>query len=114
MEDDGRAWTSYCVDDAAFQLPAPKWAGHTFAGWNRGTTAVSTTFTPGTTASGVDYGNITYTAVWSTNPYQITYELGDDRGADYGAGVIPADAPMSYNWDSAAVTLPIPTRVGRR
>lgn len=112
VEDDGRAWTSYCVDDAAFQLPAPKWAGHTFAGWNRGTTAVSTTFTPGTTASGVDYGNITYTAVWSTNPYQITYELGDDRGADYGAGVIPADAPMSYNWDSAAVTLPIPTRVG--
>ncbi len=98
---------TYTIETSAFQLPQPVWAGHTFDGWElNGQPYSGITFTPGRD----NYGDKTLTATWSTNAYQITYELGDDLGT----GALPegADNPLNYSYDSRDIALPIPSRVG--
>ena len=110
-------YRTYTVETPAFQIPQPKRGGHTFNGWKIVDTGVGgsgvphgPTFTPGIS----NYGNKTLVAQWSSNPYQITYDLSDDRGAQYGAGFLPegADNPFSYDYDASGIVLPIAGRMG--
>ncbi|WP_251213366.1 InlB B-repeat-containing protein [Adlercreutzia murintestinalis] len=109
----------YTVEDAPFELPLPQRNGYSFSHWafSQGSgqgqnvypgspQRLDTTFTPSTTA----YGSILYDAVWTDDPYQISYVLSDDLGT----GTLPegADNPLAYSAESEDITLPIPSRIG--
>ena len=109
----------YTVEDAPFELPIPQRNGYSFSHWafSQGSgqgqdvypgspQRLDTTFTPSTTA----YGSILYDAVWTDDPYQISYVLSDDLGT----GTLPegADNPLAYSAESEDITLPIPSRIG--
>ena len=79
--------------------------GYTFSKWivetadgNWVAGADATTITTG------HYGDVTFRAVWTAVTYEISYDL--DGGADQGAN------PLSYNIESAPITLTAPTKTG--
>lgn len=76
--------TSNCPDNATgitenttiHLASAPSKTGHSFGGWNDGTT---------THAAGAEYtvtGNVTMTAQWTPDPHTITYKAGEGTGSD--------------------------------
>ena len=93
---------TYNVESAAITLVNPTREGYTFAGWTgTGLDAAATTVTipAGST------GNRTYTATWTPITYTISYDLAGGSVA----GGLPAS---SYTIESAAITLPTPTKTG--
>jgi len=72
---------------------APTKTGHTFTGWNDGTTVVN----PGVTYN-VSTSPITLTAQWTTNVYTVSYD------ANGGSGT--AIANVSYTYGANAISLP--------
>ncbi len=93
---------TYNVESAAITLVNPTREGYTFAGWTgTGLDAASTTVTipAGST------GDRTYTATWTPITYTIDYDLAGGSVA----GGLPAS---SYTIESAAITLPTPTKTG--
>lgn len=73
--------TTYNVDDT-FTLPTPSKTGYTFAGWtgsNGNTKQTSVTVSKGTT------GNLSYTANWNINSYQVDVNSIVD-GTTYNSG----------------------------
>ncbi len=72
---------------------APTKTGHTFTGWNDGTTVVN----PGVTYN-VSTSPITLTAQWTTNVYTVSYD------ANGGSGT--AIASVSYTYGASAISLP--------
>ena len=94
--------TTYNVESAAITLVNPTREGYTFAGWT-GTAldgpAVEVSIPAGST------GDRTYTATWTPITYTISYDLAGGSVA----GNLPAS---SYTIESAAITLPTPTKIG--
>ncbi|MBQ1584765.1 MAG: BspA family leucine-rich repeat surface protein, partial [Muribaculaceae bacterium] len=91
--------TTYNVTTPTFTLNNPTKAGYTFTGWtgSNGTTPQTTvTIAQGST------GDLNYTAQWSLNTYNITYDLG-------GGSVATAN-PTTYNVQTPTFTLTNPTR----
>ena len=89
---------------------APSKTGHSFGGWDDGTT---------TYEAGAEYtvtGNVTMTAQWTANPYTITYKAGEGSGSDvvvnknYGESYViatnsftaPAGKPNFRGWNTQA------------
>jgi uncharacterized repeat protein (TIGR02543 family) len=72
---------------------APTKTGHTFTGWNDGTTVVN----PGVTYN-VSTSPVTLTAQWTTNVYTVSYD------ANGGSGT--AIASVSYTYGASAISLP--------
>ena len=93
---------TYNVESAAITLVNPTREGYTFAGWT-GTaldgSAVEVSIPAGST------GDRTYTATWTPITYTISYDLAGGSVA----GGLPAS---SYTIESAAITLPTPTKTG--
>ena len=73
--------------------PAPTKTGHTFTGWNDGTTIVS----PGVTYY-VSTSPVTLTAQWTTNVYTVSYDPNGGSGT--------AIANVSYTFGGNAISLP--------
>ncbi len=91
--------TTYNFTTPTFTLNNPTKAGYTFTGWtgSNGTTPQTTvTIAQGST------GDLNYTAQWSLNTYNITYDLG-------GGSVATAN-PTTYNVQTPTFTLTNPTR----
>ena len=95
---------SFTIESASFSLEEPSWGGHTFAGWNTEADGSGDSF-PGTVEKG-STGDRTYHAQWSTDPYQITYNL---EGGSLPEG---EDNPRTYDYDTADFDLPVPSREG--
>ncbi|MBQ3455213.1 MAG: InlB B-repeat-containing protein [Synergistaceae bacterium] len=92
--------TTYTIETPSFTLNNPTRTGYTFAGW-KGTdingTAETVTVLQGST------GNRSYTAVWSSVTYTITYNLNNAQD--------PGN-PATYTIESGAITLTNPSRDG--
>ena len=92
--------TTYNVTTPTFTLNNPTKAGYTFTGWtgSNGTTPqTEVTIAQGST------GNLNYTAHWSLDTYNITYDLD-------GGSVATAN-PTTYNVTTPTFTLTNPTKV---
>ena len=92
---------TYTIETATFTLNNPTREGYTFAGWTgTGLDAAATTVTipAGST------GDRSYTATWTPITYTIDYDLA--------GGSVAGGLPASYTIESAAITLPTPTRTG--
>ena len=92
--------TSYNVETDSFTLPTPTRTGYTFAGWT-GTGLSAATKT--VTVPKGSVGDRSYTANWTRNTYSISYTLN-------GGSI--SGQPTSYTIESAAFTIPKPTRSG--
>lgn len=93
--------TSYTIETQTFMLTNPTRTGYTFAGWTGtglGGATQTVTIAQGST------GNRNYTANWTIDTYNITYDLA-------GGSVSPAN-PATYNFETATFTLNNPTRTG--
>ena len=91
--------TTYNVTTPTFTLNNPTKAGYTFTGWtgSNGTTPqTEVTIAQGST------GNLNYTAHWSLDTYNITYDLD-------GGSVATAN-PTTYNVTTPTFTLTNPTK----
>ena len=85
---------------AAITKPAdPTRTGYTFAGWHNGTSIV-------TPAATMPANNVTYTAQWTANQYNITYK--DQGNADF-SGTHGANYPTKHTYGTAT-TLVEPTK----
>ena len=92
--------TKYNVNTSTFTLPTPTRTGYTFNGWtgsNGKTPQKSVSIAKGTT------GNKSYTANWTPTNYTIKYSLN---------GGSLSGQKTNYNVETAAFTLPTPTRDG--
>ncbi|MBO4432032.1 MAG: InlB B-repeat-containing protein, partial [Clostridia bacterium] len=89
--------TTYTVNSADITLKSPTKKGYTFKGWYDGSAKV-TKIAKGTT------GNITLTAKWRKNIYNITYKLNN--------GTNNKNNPKTYTVTTSAITLKNPTRKG--
>jgi uncharacterized repeat protein (TIGR02543 family) len=93
--------TTYNVTTPTFTLNNPTKAGYTFTGWtgSNGTTPqTEVTIVQGS------MGNLNYTAHWSLDTYNITYDLD-------GGSVATAN-PITYNVTTPTFTLNNPTKAG--
>ena len=91
--------TTYNIESNAITLPTPTKEGYTFAGWtgsNGNTPQTTVTIPTGST------GNKTYTANWTANAYNITYELNNGTATN----------PNTYTTDTETFTLNNPVRSG--
>ena len=91
--------TSYTVETPTFTLNNPTKVACNFDGWtgsNGNTPETTVTIAQGST------GDLNYTAQWSLNTYNITYDLG-------GGSVATAN-PTTYNVQTPTFTLTNPTR----
>ncbi|GHT67642.1 hypothetical protein FACS189452_05740 [Bacteroidia bacterium] len=82
---------TYTIESATITLQDPTKDGYTFVGWSNG----------GVIAAG-STGDTTFTASWTAVSYSITYHLDGGTGA----------TNSTYTIESAAVTLPTPSRTG--
>lgn len=92
--------TGYTIESANFTLSQPTRTGYAFTGWtgsNGNSPQKSVTITKGTT------GNLSYRANWSPISYSVTYDLN--------GGSISGQT-TSYTIESAAFSLPTPTKTG--
>jgi uncharacterized repeat protein (TIGR02543 family) len=95
--------TSYTTETATFVIGDPgDVEGYDFAGWT-GTGLTEPSMTVSIPLGST--GNRTYTATWTTVPYQISYIL------DGGTAGTPAN-PASYSVETADFTLTNPTKEG--
>ena len=97
-------WAGYDMTDLPISgiSVTPTRTGYTFNGWSgHGLTNQTAPFNITSTSTGVP-GNLTYTAQWNLNTYNLTYNL-------YGGS---ATNPATYNVNSSAITLNNPTRTG--
>lgn len=81
--------------------------GYNFAGWNTKPDGSGTNYSDGqsvTNLSSTQSANVTLYAKWSVSNYSISYNLN--------GGINPSNAPISFNINSNAITLPTPTRTG--
>ena len=78
----------------------PTRTGYTFGGWHNGTSVV-------TPATSMPDNNLTYTAQWTANKYDIIYK--DQGGGDFTG--TQTSAPTQHTYDKAT-TLKIPTKTG--
>ncbi|BAR52368.1 repeat protein [Tannerella forsythia KS16] len=99
-------WTSYDMS----KLPlsgvsvTPTRTGYTFNGWTgHGLTNHKAPFTIASTTNGVP-GNLTYTAQWTLDTYNLNYDLG--------GGTVATANPATYTYTTSTITLNNPTRTG--
>ena len=95
--------TTYTIETEDFTLKNPTREGFQFSGWESADLVgsnLTVTIAKGST------GNRTYTAIWSTESYTISYDLD---GGKLAAGVAN---PTTYSYESDAITLNNPTREG--
>ena len=92
---------SYHVESGDITLVNPERTGYTFGGWSDGTT----TDTDVTVENG-STGNITYTATWQANDYEVNLNLG---GGTLSEG---QEEKLTVTYDSVFGTLPVPSRTG--
>lgn len=81
--------------------------GYNFAGWNTKPDGSGTNYSDGqsvTNLSSTQSANVTLYAKWSVSNYSISYNLN--------GGINPSNAPISFNINSNAITLPTPTKTG--
>jgi uncharacterized repeat protein (TIGR02543 family) len=92
---------SYTIETVDTVLAAPVRTGYIFSGWtgsNGNTPQTAVTITKGS------YGNKSYTANWSIDPYNISYDLAGGTNA--------ASNPVSYTIETADTVLAAPVRTG--
>lgn len=99
-------WTSY--DMAKLPLSGvsvtPTRTGYTFNGWTgHGLTNHKAPFSITSATNGVP-GNLTYTAQWTLDTYNLTYDLA--------GGAVATANPATYTYTTSAITLNNPTRTG--
>ena len=93
------AIATYTESDKDTALPVPTKADYVFLGWlESGKTELVTVIAAGST------GNKTFTAVWRSGAYNITYDLV--------GGELPADAITTYTLSETDIALPVPTKIG--
>ncbi len=85
----------YQVDDASFTLPAPTKTECQFLGWKLGDADPISNVTINTSAP----ENRTYTAIWKTNQYSVTFK--DENG-----NVLKAAKLYDYNTPAASIEKP--------
>lgn len=90
---------SYTIESVSFTLPIPTRSGYSFIGWKNGTTGTVARLT---TVEGGSYGDISYTAVWKLNSYEIRYT------GIYGTN----ENPISFTVEDADITVKAPKRDG--
>ena len=91
--------SSYTFMTKSFYLSNPTREGYTFAGW---TAKDGQTPSTNVKVKLYSYGDKTYTAHWTANSYNVTYNAA-------GGSVTPNAQTVTYDSD---VTLPVPTREG--
>lgn len=98
--------TSYNVTTATITLGNPTRPGYTFTGWTIASAEPSIPDWQGNIIPTGTIGNLTCTAVWTTNSYPISY--------DYKGGSAPTIAnPVSYTIEQTPLTISNqPTRPG--
>ncbi len=86
----------YSVTSESFTLPTPAKEGYTFSGWKQGDgqAQATVTITKGTT------GDKAYTAVWTPNTYQVTFNKNHTDSDGQGSM-----NPQSFTYDEAAKSL---------
>jgi uncharacterized repeat protein (TIGR02543 family) len=103
---------AYTADDTRLDIEKPTKEGFTFDGWTAAPAASSTD--PGLTVSAPEtdlaippgaYGDITLTAHWTANPYNITYELRGGTNSDGNPQTYTAESTFPFN-------ITDPTRMG--
>ena len=96
----GNVPTEYTVQQTPVTINTPVKDGYEFVGWikENGETTYFAVVHQG------DYGNKTFTAVWSPINYSITVDLAN--------GTLDEKIPESYTIESDTVTFPTPKRVG--
>ncbi|MGP1462678.1 InlB B-repeat-containing protein [Tannerella sp.] len=99
-------WTSYDMS----KLPlsgvsvTPTRTGYTFNGWTgHGLTNHKAPFSIISTTNGVP-GDLTYTAQWTLDTYNLNYDLG--------GGTVATANPATYTYTTSTITLNNPTRTG--
>ncbi len=92
---------TYNIESEAITLNNPTKTGYTFAGWTGTDTGIPTLSLTIPTGS---YGDRSYIANFTTDKYQITYDLND--------GVIEFHNPTTYSFESDDFTLVNPEKTG--
>ena len=95
--------TTYTIETDSFTLNNPTRDGYDFLGWESADLVGSN---PTVIIAKGSTGDRTYTAIWSTESYTISYDLDNGKLA---AGVAN---PTTYSYESDAITLNNPTREG--
>lgn len=95
---------SFTVESAAVSLDHPTWDGHSFGGWNTRRDGSGEEF-GGVIPTG-STGDRTYYAQWSSDPYEISYNLD---GGTFPDGL---DVAWSYDYDTTTFDLVEPVKRG--
>ena len=93
--------TTYTIESGEITLSTPMRSGYTFGGWY---TNAELTGDPVTTIAAGSTGDKEFWAKWTATEYYIVYATN--------GGTMPDNYTDSYTIESAAVTLPTPTRGG--